>query len=305
VLFCANEPNSTKKETDMKKKLLLPFFLLSLWTLHAQDNPHIEGDVLLCPWTDGTAYVTNPVFDTYQWYFKYWFLTDDFVAIEGATESTFTYDWYTYDQSLFKVIATLGGVDYESNIIQIDSWAWLPIYFMYELTPGVTYDPETETFALCEGATFTVQINNPPYDTLIQWYNNEVPVEGATSSTYGITEAGSYTATAAPSFCPYNSSTTGIPIVVAMVDCSVGFPEIDTKTLKIYPNPAAETFTIELPENTAFEHFEIADITGRVLIQNKLKPGFTRIGASDLPSGIYLLKLSGNGNFITKQLIRL
>jgi hypothetical protein len=30
----------------MKKKLLLPVFLLCMWTLHAQDNPHIEGDVL-------------------------------------------------------------------------------------------------------------------------------------------------------------------------------------------------------------------------------------------------------------------
>jgi hypothetical protein len=74
-------------------------------------------------------------------------MSDDFVAIEGATESTFTYDWYTYDQALLKVIATLDGVDYESNIIQIDSWAWLPIYFMYELTPDVTFDPETETIA--------------------------------------------------------------------------------------------------------------------------------------------------------------
>lgn len=231
-------------------------------------------------------------------------MSDDFVAIEGATESTFTYDWYTYDQALLKVIATLDGVDYESNIIQIDSWAWLPIYFMYELTPDVTFDPETETFALCEGSTFNVQINNPPYDTLIQWYNNEVPIEGATSSSYDITTAGSYTASAAPSFCPGNSSTTGIPIVVTMVDCTVGVPKIDSKSPKIFPNPAAERFTIELPENSGFEMFEILDMTGRVLIKDKLNPGFTHVSVSDLPEGIYLVKFSGNGNYVTKQLIR-
>lgn len=288
----------------MKKILLLPVFLLCMWALHAQDNPQIEGDVLLCPWTDGTAYVTNPVFDTYQWYFKYWFLADDFVAIEGATEPTFTYDWFTYDQALFKVVATLEGVDYESNTIQIDSWAWLPIYFMYELTPGVTFDPETETFALCEGSTFTVQINNPPYDTLIQWYNNGVPIDGATSASYGITNAGSYTASAAPSFCPGSSSNTGIPIVVTMVDCTVEVPEIDTHSLKIFPNPATERFTIELPENTDFEWFEILDMTGRVLIKSKLDLVFTHVSVNNLRAGIYQVRLSGNGNYTTRQLIR-
>lgn len=287
----------------MKKKLLLPFFLFSMITIHAQDNPQIEGDVLMCPWTDGTAYVTNPVFDTYQWYFKYWFLTDDFVAIDGATESSFTYDWYTYDQSLFKVIGTLNGIDYESNTIQIDSWAWLPLYFIYELTPDVTFDPATETFALCEGASFVVEIDNPPYDTLIQWYNNEVPIEGATSSTYAITKAGSYTASAAPSFCPNSSSTTGIPIVVTMVDCTVNVPQVDAQTLKIFPNPVSDILNIDLPENTAYENFEMMDITGRILIQGKLIPGSNQVKASDLPEGIYMIKLSGNGNYITRQVI--
>lgn len=287
----------------MKKKLLLPVFLLCMLALHAQENPHIEGDVLLCPWEDGTAYVTNPVFDSYQWYYKYWFLPDDFVAIEGATGSTFTYDWYTYDQAVFKVIATLNGVDYESNTIQIDSWVWLPIYFMYELTPGVTFDPETETYALCKDSTFTVQINNPPYDTLIQWYRNEIPIEGANASVYDITQAGSYTASAAPSFCPGNSSNTGIPIVVTMVDCAVGVPEVDPESLKIFPNPATEKFTIGLPQNSRFEWFEIIDLTGRVLIRKNLRPGVTQVNLIDLQSGTYLVKLSGTGNNLTRKLI--
>lgn len=59
---------------------------------HAQ-QPVIEGDLLLCPDTNGTATITSPiVYDSYQWYFRYWFLADPFVAIDGATQQSFTYD---------------------------------------------------------------------------------------------------------------------------------------------------------------------------------------------------------------------
>lgn len=284
----------------MKTKLLLLLLTISSLTLSAQTNPDIEGDTMLCPWTDGTAYVTNPTFDTYQWYFKYWFLSDEFVAIEGATSSTFTYDWYTYDQALFKVVATLGGETFESDTIQIDSWAWLPIYYMWEPTAGVTYDPDTETYYLEEGAVFSPSINNPPYDTLIQWYRNDQPIEGANNATYDITKGGIYTCSAAPSFCPGSVSTI-LPINVVMV---VGVPVIDLETANIYPNPVSSMMNIELPGNTTFNQFSIMDLSGRVLLQNSVTGGINAVSTDNLAKGFYLLKLKGVDTELTRQFIK-
>ncbi len=284
----------------MRTIILLPLLLISFLTLNAQTNPDIEGDTMLCPDTEGTAYVTNPVFDTYQWYFKYWFLQDDFVPIEGATGPTFTYDWFTYDQALLKVIATIGGQSFESDTLQIDSYAWLPIFTMYELGDGVTFDPETETFILDEGAEFPVSINNPPYDTLIQWYRDGDSIEGATNATYVIRDAGTYYATAAPSFCP-GSISTSMPMVVTM---AVDVPLIDPATASIYPNPAIDELNIDLPNNSTFKEFMILDLSGRIIMQKPIVSGVNKVAIDELNRGIYLIKLKGDSVQTTKRLIK-
>src|SRR5690606_14364282 len=117
----------------MKLKLSFLLMFLSLSQLFGQ-APVISGDTMMCPYTNGTASVVgSQTYDSYQWYFKYWFLSDEFQPIEGATNSAFTYDWMTYDQAVFKVEVTLGGQTYTSNEIQIDSYNWVPMSVSFEL----------------------------------------------------------------------------------------------------------------------------------------------------------------------------
>ena len=284
----------------MKTTILLLLISLSFIKLNAQ-NPDITGDTMLCPNTNGTAYVIDPVYDTYQWFYKYWFTSDDFVPIEGTTESVFVYDWYTYDQALLKVLVTLDGQTYESDTLQIDSWAWLPIYFMTELGPGVTFDPLTETYILEEGASFSVTINNPPYDTLTQWYRNGDSIPGADSSTYVISAEGTYWATAAPSFCP-NSISTTLPINATM---AVGVPVVDRGILMIYPNPTAENITIQSPAGTEYDDYSITDLSGRILRTGKVNGKSMTISLDGFTKGHYLLRMSGkessaSGAFVVK-----
>ena len=126
------------------KRVLLIILGCSFFTTASAQTPQIEGDTMLCPWTDGTASVVNEQeYDSYQWYSKFWFTDDDFVAIDGANQASFTYDWYNYDQSLFKVVVTLDGETYESNTIQIDSYAWAGFVVGAELNDNVTTDPNT------------------------------------------------------------------------------------------------------------------------------------------------------------------
>lgn len=284
----------------MKTKLLLLLLTLSSVTMFAQTNPIIEGDTMLCPGIGGTAYVTNPTFDTYQWFYKYWFSSDEFIAIEGATESSFTYDFDTYFMTYLKVVATVGGETIESDSIKIDSHVWLDIFIQWQLTPGVTYDMETGIFYLEEGAVFSPSVNNPPYDTLFQWYRNEQPIEGANNATYDITKAGIYTCSAAPSFCPGTISFT-FEIIVEMV---VDVPVIDLERANIYPNPVSSMLNIELPGNTTFNQYSIMDLSGRVLLQNSVTGGINAVSTDNLAKGFYLLKLKGVGTELTRQFIK-
>lgn len=210
----------------MIKKLFAFFFIVFTGGVFAQ-APTIEGDVMLCPYTDGTATITNTdEYDSYQWYFKYWFLNDDFEAIEGANAASFTYDWYTYDQALLKVVVTKDGQTYESNEIQIDSYNWSSLLIRNQLQGNVHFEFDEETlqqkYVMCTGAKI-VQTVLEPY-TIVQWYKDGVAIEGATSITYTITEPGVYNVVAGVEICP-NATSASIPVnVVASDDCGPATP---------------------------------------------------------------------------------
>lgn len=210
----------------MKTTLFSLFFLLCAWAVGAQ-APVIEGDLILCPYTNGTATITNDeTYDTYQWYSKYWFTNDEYVAIEGATSSSFTYDWFTYDQSLFKVVVTKGSETYESNIIQIDSYQWSGLLILNELQGNIHFEFDEETleqkYVMCHGAKL-LQTVLEPYVTA-QWYKDGVAIEGATSLTYTITEPGTYYAIAGVEVCPDATSKSPDVTVVYSENCGPDTP---------------------------------------------------------------------------------
>lgn len=289
----------------MKKILQILVFISGLVNVIAQ-SPQIEGDVMLCPWTDGTAAITtNQTYDTYQWYSKYWFDSEPFVAIPDATSASFTYDWFTYDQSLFKVVVTLGNDTYESNEIQIDSYAWTSLSIINDLNPSVSVDNTNGNFLLCPGGSFNNTLNSP-YDTNIQWYKDGTAIPGATSISYVITEPGSYYVEAAPSFCPNSSSNNqGIPMIVELdTSCSLNTinQEVE-KSIDVYPNPVIGKLNLDIRNDVQIKNYSIIDYSGKVLMnENKgIKTTNISIDVSDLSSGFYILIIeSASGKAIKK-----
>lgn len=286
----------------MKRKLLKLMLLLVSVNVFSQ-APVIEGDLLLCPWTDGTASVTNQTYDTYQWYSKFWFTEDEFVAIDGATSSTFTYDWYTYDQSLFKVVAIINGTSYESNTIQIDSWNWTSIFTQFELNEYATSDTNSDSILLCDGGSFDISINNPPFNASIQWFKDGEVIVGATESTYTITEPGNYVVSAAPSFCPNNTSTSFGLNVIANNDCNLGIDNPNQGSSVVYPNPA--TGVINFNSNLGdFEKYNIVDMMGKTILKGKITDIQTTISIESLANGIYILELVGQNHIASHKIIK-
>ena len=64
--------------------------------------------------------------------------------------------------------------------------------------------------------------------------------------------------------------------------------------MSVYPNPASESLTIKLPDSyeakttTGF----LYDATGRLLRSFAIYGGYHELNTMDLPSGIYILKVT-------------
>lgn len=90
--------------------------------------------------------------------------------------------------------------------------------------------------------------------------------------------------------------------VVTAVDETEG---IQLKTMA-YPNPAADFLTLEVKTlDTACFQYQLFDINGKLLRNEKIKGYYTKIDMSSLMSGIYFLKvIQGNQSFKTFKIIK-
>lgn len=246
----------------MKLLLLITCWLGLAFSAFAQ-APVIEGDTMLCPSMDsyGTATVTGSVtYDTYQWYSTPLFFSDGiYRPIEGATSASFTYDWYTYDVNNIKVIVTKGDETFESNVLLIDSYNWAGLLIEHQFTETVVFQYETG-FYMCEGDTITNTVTSPY--TIVQWYKDGEPIEGATGITYVITEPGTYRVTAAPAVCP-NSTSTSPPIIVnANLNCDIEniTPVIAGDTSLCAGEQATATLTNGVEYDEYYWQVKLADV---------------------------------------------
>lgn len=79
-------------------------------------------------------------------------------------------------------------------------------------------------------------------------------------------------------------------------------------SFSVYPNPANEYITLEIPVQSINFTIEIFDLSGKCLIQTKPVPGkkVTTIYIGSLESGAYLVKVSdGNNMYSAKKIIRM
>lgn len=75
-----------------------------------------------------------------------------------------------------------------------------------------------------------------------------------------------------------------------------------TSLLKVYPNPVVSTINIE--SAGIIKSISVMDLTGRILIQNEgIAKTTSTVDCSELPSGIYLLRVDNLGN--SSQVVRI
>ncbi|WP_179377402.1 T9SS type A sorting domain-containing protein [Winogradskyella wichelsiae] len=88
---------------------------------------------------------------------------------------------------------------------------------------------------------------------------------------------------------------------VYSVDCaSLSISDFNLNLTKVHPNPTKDI--IKVSTNLSFDSFEIYNISGQLLIKEKLKSG--NINLTELKSGVYFLKLSSQEKGVTKKIIK-
>jgi hypothetical protein len=128
-----------------------------------------------------------------------------------------------------------------------------------------------------------------------QWINcaNNLVISGATSQSYTATANGEYAVIVTQNGCSDTSACTTIS--------TIGLDELEA-SFKLYPNPATSTLTIA--SSQTIDQIVITDLSGKVISIITEKGMNQTIDVSDLSRGMYLVKLSSQGNQITKQFVK-
>lgn len=112
-----------------------------------------------------------------------------------------------------------------------------------------------------------------------------VPAPGGTGGT------SSYSVVVTNNFGCVDQDTININYVV----CS-GTGELETAGIQLFPNPAAEQITLQIPE-TVQGHLGaiVYDMAGRLLLNSTIFPGNNTISVKPLPKGVYILTVNSEG----------
>ncbi|MGE4346759.1 MAG: T9SS type A sorting domain-containing protein [Flavobacteriaceae bacterium] len=84
---------------------------------------------------------------------------------------------------------------------------------------------------------------------------------------------------------------------------SASVQEITTAEIKLYPNPAKDVFYIETPELSENTSVQLFDLSGKLLLEQKITANQTAIDIQGLNSGVYLVKTTNNQGTSTQKLI--
>lgn len=130
-----------------------------------------------------------------------------------------------------------------------------------------------------------------------QWYANGQPVDTAVSSKYIVTATGNYyVAIRTNAGCDILSDTTNFIVT--------GIPTVQAEIIQVYPNPSTGSWQLSLSDALVGNDMELYNATGQLVFQAKIRNPKLEI-VTEIPTGIYTLRISTDGEAITRKLIRM
>jgi trimeric autotransporter adhesin len=145
---------------------------------------------------------------------------------------------------------------------------------------NLTITDPNDSIAL-NNTTLTSLANNATY----QWVSCPTysPIAGANSKTYTAVANGDYACIVTQNGCIDTSLCETVTIIGLNNNHN-------TFSLNVYPNPTSNTLIIENP-SLSFLKFEIQTTLGQKIIDGQLSQSINKLEISQLPAGVYLLKV--------------
>ncbi|GAA4896838.1 hypothetical protein GCM10023311_21980 [Flaviramulus aquimarinus] len=139
-----------------------------------------------------------------------------------------------------------------------------------------------------------------------QWYKDNVAISGAESISYTVTNAQEsdsgiyYCIITNPLLPDLIIQSANITIVI---DATLSIEEPISKSILIFPNPTKNILNIKLnTSNKAIAN--LYDMSGRLVLKQKLQTEQSVIDIKDLNAGIYVLKIEAKNKVATKRIIK-
>jgi stress response protein SCP2 len=117
-----------------------------------------------------------------------------------------------------------------------------------------------------------------------QWYNKSGLINDAANQIYEVSADGNYYVISTVDGCSSAASNT-IEFVITDLNDTIN------NSIKVYPNPVTDELVIELFDITEKTSYEIINSTGEIVLYGNLNAK-TTITTSNLPDGLYLIKIS-------------
>jgi ELWxxDGT repeat protein len=123
-----------------------------------------------------------------------------------------------------------------------------------------------------------------------QWYDDSGPIAGATAQEYSTTKNAKFYVIVTINGCSSDPSFSFNPRVGSINGNNLG-------SISMYPNPATDNLTLEFKDpGITGSRYYINNLEGKTLIAGKLTEIKNEIDVSNIPSGVYFIKLISDGN---------
>lgn len=214
--------------------------------------------------------------------FYQWFKNGN--PISGATEINYS---AATDGSYFcKVTDDFGSVN--SNTLTVNSVS----------KPAAAITP-SEAVTICEGQSILLSANTGAGLTY-QWKKGTANINGATNSTYQVTQPGAYKVTVKNSTsCSKSSAATSVS-----VSCKEDIAVNEQINIKVFPNPNDGNFTVSY--NTAGNNpsiIQVANLLGQVVYEKVSKDNNPiSFNFNNEAAGIYFVRLKCDDRTVVKKI---
>lgn len=149
---------------------------------------------------------------------------------------------------------------------------------------------------ICKGESITLTGNGA---STYQWAANTLYIQASnaivspqTTTTYSLTGTGT-------------NGCSGVTTFVVVVSDCTGLTENlrSLEGVKVYPNPTAGDFTLEL-NNTLVKTIQVIDLNGKVISTNTSSLDKVKLNIANLANGVYYVKVQSNNAVEVKRIVK-